>query len=54
MNVGIGVNNLLNTSYRDYLNRFRYYTDEMGTNVTLRLKIPFSIINPKSDEAKKP
>lgn len=36
------VNNILNTSYRDYLNRFRYYTDEIGRNFTLRLKIPLN------------
>jgi iron complex outermembrane receptor protein len=33
--------NLLNTVYRDYLNRFRYYADEAGRNITLRIKIPF-------------
>lgn len=49
MKVGIGINNLLNTSYRDYLNRFRYYTDEMGTNVTLRVKVPFAIIKQKNE-----
>jgi iron complex outermembrane receptor protein len=34
-----GVNNLLNHSYRDYLNRFRYYSDEMGRNFSLRIKM---------------
>ena len=43
MKVGIGVANLLNTSYRDYLNRFRYFTDEMGTNVSLRVTVPFAL-----------
>lgn len=33
--------NLLNQRYRDYLNRYRYFTDEMGRNVTLRLKLSF-------------
>ena len=47
MTIGVGVDNLLNTSYRDYLNRFRYYTDEMGTNVSLRVKIPIAIVTPK-------
>jgi iron complex outermembrane recepter protein len=27
------VSNLFNTAYRDYLNRFRYFADEMGRNV---------------------
>lgn len=38
-NIGLGVRNLLNTVYRDYLNSFRYYTDEMGTNIELRLGV---------------
>ncbi|WP_420388476.1 TonB-dependent receptor [Roseivirga sp.] len=37
----ISVNNLFNTSYRDYLNRFRYYADEMGRSVTLRVNYEF-------------
>lgn len=41
INIGISVNNLLNESYRDYMNRFRYYTDEIGRNVALRINIPF-------------
>ena len=35
------IKNLLNTAYRDYLNRFRYYADEMGRNFTLKLKLIF-------------
>jgi iron complex outermembrane receptor protein len=38
--IGIGVRNLLNTKYRDYLNSMRYFTDEMGRNISFRLKIP--------------
>lgn len=48
MAIGIGVNNLLNTSYRDYLNRFRYYTDQMGTNLSLRVKIPFAFFGKRT------
>ena len=43
MNLGLTISNLLNTRYRDYQNRFRYYADEMGTNVSLRIRIPFQI-----------
>jgi iron complex outermembrane receptor protein len=32
--------NLLNTRYRDYLDRFRYYADAAGRNIVLRLQIP--------------
>ena len=38
MQVGLYVNNLLNTSYRNYLNRLRYYADDVGRNITLQLK----------------
>lgn len=41
--VGVSVFNLLNESYRDYLDRFRYFTDAMGRNIALRIKIPFNI-----------
>ncbi|WP_242926124.1 TonB-dependent receptor [Pontibacter vulgaris] len=42
--IGITGNNLLNTAYRDYLNRFRYFADEMGRIIMFRLKIPLNII----------
>lgn len=40
---GLTLSNLLNNTYRDYLNRYRYFADEMGTNVAFRIKIPFEI-----------
>lgn len=43
--ISAGVKNILNTSYRDYLNRFRYFTDEPGRNIIVRLTIPFTIFN---------
>lgn len=39
--LGINVNNIFNTSYRDYLNRLRYFTDDIGRNVMLSLKINY-------------
>ena len=42
VSIGITGNNLLNTVYRNYLNRFRYYADEMGRNISLKIKIPFN------------
>lgn len=33
--------NLLNTSYRNYMNRLRYYADDTGRNIMLRLKYNF-------------
>lgn len=38
--LGISVRNALNERYRDYLNYLRFFTDEMGRNVQLRLKVP--------------
>jgi iron complex outermembrane recepter protein len=37
--ISVGIRNLLNTVYRDYLNSMRYFADEMGRNISLRLKI---------------
>ncbi|MEL6188262.1 MAG: hypothetical protein AAFU79_26855, partial [Myxococcota bacterium] len=34
--------NLLDEAYRDYLGRLRYYADERGRNITVRLNIPFA------------
>lgn len=47
LRMGIIVDNLLNSSYRDYQNRFRYYSDNMGRNISCRMVIPFSIIAEK-------
>lgn len=33
--------NLLNTKYRDYLNRLRYFSDETGTNIQFHIKTFF-------------
>ena len=35
------VDNLFDIAYRDYLNRFRYFADEMGRNVSLRARYVF-------------
>lgn len=33
--------NITNTTYRDYLNKFRYYADEVGWNLIFRIKYSF-------------
>jgi iron complex outermembrane recepter protein len=48
VNVNFSATNIFNVSYRDYLNRFRYFTDDVGRNFIVRLKIPFSILERKS------
>ncbi len=40
----IGIKNMLNTAYRDYLNSLRYFIDETGRNIQLRIKVPFKKI----------
>lgn len=44
-NLSFSIHNILNTRYRDYLNRFRYYADDIGRNFIVRLKVPFGKIN---------
>jgi iron complex outermembrane receptor protein len=39
--VNLSVNNLLNNRYRDYLNRLRYFADELGRNFKLQLIIKY-------------
>ncbi|AQX11242.1 TonB-dependent receptor [Elizabethkingia meningoseptica] len=39
--VGVTVNNLFNTNYKDYLNRLRFFSYEMGRNIILNLKYNF-------------
>jgi len=39
--VSLSVFNLFNTTYRDYLNRQRLYTDEVGRNIQLQLKFSY-------------
>ena len=49
MTIGLSIENVFNTKYRDYLNRFRYYTDELGTNLSVRLTVPFTILKSKNN-----
>lgn len=37
----IAITNLTNVAYRDYLNKFRYYADDLGINAVLRVKLIF-------------
>lgn len=39
--VHAAVSNLLNTLYKEYMNRFRYYAHDQGRNITLRLSYEF-------------
>lgn len=46
----LSIYNVFNTSYRDYLSRFRYYSLDPGRNIMLRLAIPFTIYQPKNKQ----
>ncbi len=41
LTLGLSVDNLFNVRYRDYLDRLRYFADETGTNVWLRVGLKF-------------
>jgi iron complex outermembrane receptor protein len=41
LTVGFEITNLLDTSYRNYLNRLRYYADDLGRNFLLNLKLNY-------------
>lgn len=41
LEIGLTLQNLGNTRYREYLNFFRYYADEPGVNLGLRAKFTF-------------
>ena len=39
--IGFGITNLFNTPYRNYLNRLRFYADDLGRNFLLNLKFNY-------------
>jgi iron complex outermembrane receptor protein len=39
--IGLSVFNIFNTKYRDYLNRQRFYADDLGRNIQIQVKINF-------------
>ena len=39
--IGLTVTNILNTNYRSYLNRLRYFADDLGRNYVLQLKFKY-------------
>jgi iron complex outermembrane receptor protein len=41
LNLGFQIKNIFNTSYKDYMNRFRYFTHDMGRNILLKLNYEF-------------
>lgn len=45
LDFSIGIENVFDVAYRDYLNRYRYYADEEGINVTFRIRKTFGSVD---------
>ena len=41
LSAGLTIENLLDTSYRDYLNRNRYFADDLGRNIILQFTLNY-------------
>jgi len=41
LSIRVSAENLLNTEYKEYTNRFRYYAHDLGRNVFVRLNYNF-------------
>ncbi len=41
LNIGLYANNVFNEAYKDYMNRFRYFTHQLGRNVLLKFNYEF-------------
>ncbi len=41
LNLSLMVNNIFNTKYREYLNRQRFFADDLGRNILLQLKVSY-------------
>ena len=41
LNMFLRIDNLFNISYRDYLNRLRYFANDLGVNVIMGLNLNF-------------
>ncbi|HBK82724.1 MAG TPA: hypothetical protein DDZ41_03870, partial [Flavobacterium sp.] len=41
LTASFSVQNISNTRYRDYLNRQRFFVDEMGRNIQIQLKFNY-------------
>lgn len=41
LDISFGIKNILDTTYRDYMNRLRYFTDEVGRSYTIKIQYNF-------------
>jgi iron complex outermembrane receptor protein len=42
LNLGVNITNALNTKYRDYMDRFRYFSDALGINIVFKIQYIFN------------
>jgi len=47
MQLNFSATNLLNSKYREYLDRFRYYCDAAGVSYNIRLTVPIVVYDKK-------
>lgn len=48
--INLLINNLLNSEYRDYMDRLRYFAAAPGRNILLNVNIPFEISSQKTEK----
>ncbi len=41
LNIALNVNNIMNTNYRTYLNRLRYFADDLGRTIQIQLQFNY-------------
>jgi iron complex outermembrane receptor protein len=41
LTVGFQITNMFNVSYRNYLNRMRFFADDLGRNVSVNIKLNY-------------
>jgi len=41
LNIGLNITNMFNTSYRENLNRLRFFADDLGRNIQLQIKLNY-------------
>ena len=41
INFGLSIDNVMNKAYRNYLNRLRFYSDEIGRSILFQIKINY-------------
>ncbi len=50
IDISLTISNLTNVAYRDYMNLFRYYVDDLGRNISVRIKIPLDFSIPHNQK----